>query len=82
MGGLESASTTDIFGAIHNDTVARERDGSLVPQDWKRHRGDTFDIKTNCTGEMIENFTKYLNKTVLPGKINLSQNIVRSTWTS
>ena len=68
IGGPESASTTDIFGAIHFDAVARERDGSLIPQDWKRYRDDTFDM--NCTGEMIENFTKYLNKTVIPGKIN------------
>ena len=65
-GGPESASTTDIFGAVHIDTIAREGDGSLIPQDWKRYRDDTFDINTNCTGEMIENFTKYLNKTVLP----------------
>ena len=67
--GPESASTTDIFGAIHTGTVAREGDGSLLLQDWKRYRDETFDINTNCTGEIIENFTKYLNKTVLPGKI-------------
>ena len=36
---------------------------------WKRYRDDTFDINTNCTGEMIENFTRYLNKAVFPGKI-------------
>ena len=69
IGGPESASTTDIFGAIHIDTIAREGDGSLIPQDWKRYRDDTFDINTNCTREMIENFTRYLNKTVLPGKV-------------
>ena len=69
IGGPESASTTDIFGAIHIDTVAREGDESLIPQDWKRYRDDTFDIDTNCTREMIGNFTRYLNKTVLPGKI-------------
>ena len=39
----ESASTTDNFGAIHIDTGAREGDGSLIPQDWKRYRDDTFD---------------------------------------
>ena len=44
IGGPESASTTDIFGAIHIDTVSREGDGSLIPQDWKRYRDDTFDI--------------------------------------
>ena len=52
--GPESAST-DIFGAVHIDTVAREGDGSLIPQDWKPYRDDTFDINTNCTGEMIGN---------------------------
>ena len=69
IGGPESTSTTDIFGAIHIDTLAREGDGSIIPQDGKRYKDDTFDINTNCTGEMIENFTRYLNKTVLPGKI-------------
>ena len=69
IGGPESASTTDIFGAIHIDTLAREGDGALIPEDWKRYRDDTFDIDTNCTGEMTENFIKYLNNTVLPGKI-------------
>ena len=69
IGGPEAASTTDIFGVIHIDTVAREGDGSPIPHYWKRYRDDTFDINTNCTGEMIENFTKYLNKTVLLGKI-------------
>ena len=68
IGGPESASTTDIFETIHIDTLAREGDGSLIPQDWKRYMDDTFDINTNCTGETIENFTKYLNKTVLPRK--------------
>ena len=51
------------------ETVAREGDGSLIPEDWKRYRDETFDINTNCTGEMIENFAKYLNKTVLPRQI-------------
>ena len=69
IGGPESARTTDIFGAIHIETVVREGDGSLILQDWKWYRDDTFDIDTNCTGEMIENFTKYLNNIVLPGKI-------------
>ena len=31
--GPEPANTTDIFGAIHIDTVVREGDGSLIPQD-------------------------------------------------
>ena len=57
IAGPESASTTDIFGAIHIVTVAREGDGSLIPQDWKRHRDDTYDTNINCTGEIIENFT-------------------------
>ena len=69
IGGPESASTTDIFGAIHIDTIVREGDGSLIPQDWKRYRDDTFDIYTNCNWEMIENLTKYLNNAVLLGKI-------------
>ena len=67
--GLESASATDIFRAIHIDTVAREGDGALTPDDWEWYRDDTFDIITKWNGKMIASFTKYLNNTVLPGKI-------------
>ena len=82
IGGPESASTTDIFGAINIYTVVREGDGALIPVDWKQYRDNTFDINTNCTGEMIENFIKYLNNTVFPEKLKLSQSILRNTWTS
>ena len=69
IGQPESATKTDIFGAIHIDTVARERDGALIAEDRKWYRNDTFGINTNCTGEMTETLPiKYLNNTVLPEK--------------
>ena len=47
IGGSESASVTDIFGAEYIDKKAME-EGPMEPEDWKRYRDDTLDIKENC----------------------------------
>ena len=69
MGGLESASVTDIFGAVYIDEVARQGDGSLKPSDWRRYRDDTWDIEEVCDDHMVKNFTNHLNETILKDKI-------------
>ena len=68
---LESASVTDIFGAVYIDAVARYGDGSLKPSDWCRYRDNTWDIEEVCDGHMVKNFTNYLNETILKDKIKL-----------
>ena len=40
IGGPESGSVTDIFGAEYIDKVA-EKGGNFEPLDWKRYRNDT-----------------------------------------
>ena len=69
IGGPESASVTDIFGAVYIDEVARQGDGSLKPNDWCRYRDDTWDIEEVCDDHMVKNFTNYLNETILKDKI-------------
>ena len=68
IGGPESACVTDIFGAEFIDQIAM-RGGPIEPENWKRYRDDTLDIKANCTLKELEEFTNYLNENVLPGKI-------------
>ena len=46
VGGPESAGMTDIFGAEYIDQIAM-RGGPIEPDNWKRHRDDTLDIKAN-----------------------------------
>ena len=67
----ESASVTDIFGAIFIDPVAKAG-GPLIPSDWKRYRDDTWDIEENVEGEQLEEFTRYLNSEVLRDKIKFT----------
>ena len=69
IGGPESASVTDIFGAVYIDEVARQGDGSLKPSDWRRYRDDTWDIEEVCDDHMVKNFTAHLNETILKDKI-------------
>ena len=68
IGGPELASVTDIFGVEFIDQIAM-RGGPIEPDNWKRYRDDTLDIKANCTLKQLEEFTDYLNENVLPGKI-------------
>ena len=70
IGEPESASVTDIFGAEFIDQIAM-RGGPIEPDNWKRYRDDTLDIKANCTLKELKEFTDYLNENVLPGKIYL-----------
>ena len=69
IGGPESASVTDIFGAVYIDEVGKQGDGSLKPSDWCRYRDDTWDIEEVCDYHMVKNFTNYLNETILKDKI-------------
>ena len=62
--GPESASVTDIFGAIFIDPVAKAG-GPFIPSDWNRDRDDTWDIEENVEGEQLEDFTRCLYSEVL-----------------
>ena len=68
IGGPESASVTDIFGAIYIDPVAKSG-GPIVPTDLKRYRDDTFNIEENTEDQILNSFTEYLNSNILEDKI-------------
>ena len=58
IGGPESASTTDIFGAIFLDEPAL-KEGPFQPLELIRYRDDCFDVELNKTEEEINEFTDF-----------------------
>ena len=57
IGGPESASVTDIFGAVYIDEMARQGNEHLQPSDWRRYRDDTWDIEEDCDDDSAKRFT-------------------------
>ena len=76
IGGPESASVTDIFGAIYIDPVARNG-GPIVPTDWKRYRDDTFNIEKYLEEQELSSFTEYMNSNILGSKIRFTMETIR-----
>ena len=76
IGGPESASVTDIFGAIYIDSVAKTG-GPIVPTDWKRYRDDTFNIEEDVEEQELSSFTEYLNSNILKSKIKFTMETSR-----
>ena len=72
IGGPESASVTDIFGAVYIDPVAKNG-GSFVPKDWKRYRNDTWDLEDHVSEQQLETFAGYLNSNVFENKIKFTR---------
>ena len=72
IGGPESASVTDIFGAVYIDPIAKNG-GPFVPKEWKRYRDDTWDLEDHVSEQQLETFTEYLNSTVLENKIKFTR---------
>ena len=71
IGGPESASVTDVFGAVYIDPVAKNG-GPVVPTDWKRYRDDTFNIEEDVEEQKLSNFTEYLKSNILENKIKFT----------
>ena len=63
--GPESASTTDIFGAIFLGEPAL-KEGPFQPLELIRYRDDRFDVELNKAEEEINEFTDFFNQLV-PG---------------
>ena len=63
IGGPESASTTDIFGAILLDEPA-VKEGPFQPLELIRYRDDCFDVELNKTEDEMNEFTDFLNQLV------------------
>ena len=71
IGEPESASVTDIFGAVYIDPVA-EKGGPFAPKDWKRYRDDIWDLEENVTDTQLHEFTEYVNSSFLQNKITFN----------
>ena len=71
IGGPESASVTDIFGAIHIDKKIME---NVIQddEDWKRYRDDSWSISTNTSKEREEDKTRWMNYNVVKDKIKFT----------
>ena len=69
IGGPESASVMDIFGAVYIDPKAIQA-GS---KNWKRYCDDTLDIEENWDSQKVKEFTQYLNESVLKDKIKFEE---------
>ena len=69
IGGPESASVTDIFGAVYVDEMARQGNEHLRPIDRRRFRDDTWDIEEDCDDISAKRFTDHLNENILRDKI-------------
>ena len=55
-----------------------EVNSQLHPSDWKLYRYDGWDIEENCDENQINEFTEYLNQTVLKDKIRF-QSVVKES---
>ena len=70
-GGPESASVTDIYGAVFIDSKTEE---NIIneDEDWKRYRDDSFSISLRtCKDREIEK-TKWMNENIAKGKIKFA----------
>ena len=76
IGGPESASVTNIFGAIYIDPVAKNG-GLMVPTDWKRYRDDMFNMEKDVEEQELSSFTEYLNSNILESKIKFTMETSR-----
>ena len=80
IGGLGSASRTDIFGAEFIDPIAQNafkwNAGEVIkPESWGSYRDDTFDVEVGELSriENVDRFTKHINENVLENKIRFEE---------
>ena len=64
IGGPESASVTDIYGAVFIDEKIVE---NIInkEEDWKRYRDDSCSISTNTTAERESSKTEWMNNNIV-----------------
>ena len=71
IGGPESASVTDIYGAVFIDKVIEE---NLIneQEDWKRYRDDSWSVSTNTSLEREQEKTEWMNDNIVKDKIKFT----------
>ena len=76
IGGPDSGSITDIYGAIHiNKKILEEWPTTL--ENYRRYRDDTCNIELDSSEQKQEETTKWLNENVYPGKIKFEEKTER-----
>ena len=78
IGGPNSGSVTDIFGAEYIDQKIYQ-DCPYNVSEYKRYRDDTIDISINSTIEEQQAITTWLNENVYKGKIKFELNCNQSS---
>ena len=71
IGGPESASVTDIYGAVFIDKVIED---NIInnQEDWKRYRDDSWSVSTNTSLDRESDKTEWMNENVVKGKIRFT----------
>ena len=71
IGGPESASVTDIFGAVFIDSKIQ---GNIINEneDWERYRDDSWSISTNSSMQRAIDKTNWMNNNLVKGKIKFT----------
>ena len=68
IGGPESASVNDIYGAVFINSKI-EKNIINEDEDWKRYRDDSFSISLRTCKEREIEKTKWLNENIVKDKI-------------
>ena len=71
IGGPESASVTDIYGAVFIDSKIEE---NIINEneDWKRYRDDSFSISLQSSREREIEKTNWMNDNIVKNKIKFT----------
>ena len=71
IGGPESASVTDIYGAVFIDSKIEE---NIINEneDWKRYRDDSFSISLQTSKEREIEKTEWMNNNIVKDKIKFT----------
>ena len=71
IGGPESASVTDIYGAVFIDSKIEE---NIINEneDWKRYRDDSFSISLQSSREREIEKTNWMNDNIAKNKIKFT----------
>ena len=71
IGGPESASVTDIYGAVYIDQVIEDNIIN-TNEDWKRYRDDSWSVSTETSLEREQTKTKWMNENIVKDKIRFT----------
>ena len=77
IGGPESPSVTDIYGAVFIDSKIEE---NIINEneDWKRYRDDSFSISLQSSREREIEKTNWMNDNIVKNKIKFTMECIQN----